>query len=315
MTQVQNRAFASRRAIEALAQPAPMLTFFALCLLLRLAYTVNDVLIGELARRHDSTEIAAFRGLSLGVTMAPLLGWVPLTAWQALGARLGEFVAMVSITAIGNLLHLQAARRLPFGLRAAVLVAGVALGGLGFGALFFDEHLSSVELLWCSLVVTSAVLCSLGDHSNEGLTADIPKGAILTLAAAVLFALGALVFARLARATNPLLVGWAWEIGSGVVLLPLLVVRRREAWEPGIWRRFVRTGIYSLPTVVGTWASAVALTLGPLGLWAAMAGTQALFSAGIGAVRHRERIGARRWFYFALGALGVAGLAFSRQSP
>lgn len=290
-----------------------MLIFFALCLLSRIAYSFNDVLVGELARRHDRTEIAAFRGVSLGVTMAPLLGLVSLSAWQALGTRLGELFLLVSITAGVNLLQLEAARWLPFGLRAALFVAGVALGGLGLGAWFLDERLSSIELGWCSLVIASAVLSALGDHSNDGLTANVPKGALLTLSSSVLMAVAALLFARLARTTDPLLVGWSWEFGAGLVLLPLLLVRRRGAWEPGIGRRFVRTGICSLPTVIGTGASAVALTLGPLGTWAALAGTQALFTAGIGAVRHHERIGARRWVYFALGALGVSGLAIAHE--
>jgi len=292
-----------------------MLTFFALCLLSRLAYSLNDVLVGELARRHDHAEIALFRGVSLGVTMAPLLLWVSPSAWGALGARLGELGVLVSVTAVGNLLHFEAARRLPFGLRAALFVAGIALGGLGLGAWFFDERLSLIELGFCALVITSAVLSSLGDHSNEGLSADVPKGALFTVGASMLMALASLVFARLARATDPLLVAWSWELGAGVVLLPLLLVRRRRAREPGAWRRFVRTGIRSVPTVIGTGASAVALTLGPLGMWAAIAGTQALFSAGLGAVRHRERIGLRRWIYFLVGALGVFGLALAHASP
>ena len=64
-----------------------MLTFLGLCLLSRIAYTFNDVLVGELARKHDGLEISMFRGLSLGVTMAPVLIWVPARAWAELSQR------------------------------------------------------------------------------------------------------------------------------------------------------------------------------------------------------------------------------------
>jgi drug/metabolite transporter (DMT)-like permease len=159
------------------------------------------------------------------------------------------------------------------------------------------------------------VLASVGNHSNDELTANVPKGALLTLGSSALMAAAALSFARLARATDPLLLAWVWELGAGAVLLMPLLWRQRGRWEPGVWRRFVRTALCSLPTVVGTGASAVALTLGPLGVWAALAGTQAIFTAGLGAAWHRERIGPLRWFYFVLGAAGVSGLALARYWP
>jgi drug/metabolite transporter (DMT)-like permease len=291
-----------------------MLTFLALCLLCRVAYTFNDVLVGELARDHDGMEISMFRGLALGVAMAPLLFWVAPGAWEGLGARLVELSFLIAITAVGNVLHLEAARHLPFGLRAAVLVAGVALGGIGLGAWSFGERFSVVELGWCALVVISGILAALGDHSTEKLTANVPKGAALTLATSALLSVAAFFFARLARATDPMLIGWVWEFGIGAVLVPVVLWRRRGRLEPGVARRFSQTALRSLPTVAGTGATAVALTLGPLGVWSALAGTQALLSAALGAAWHRERIGGLRWSYFVLGALGIAGLALAQRN-
>jgi drug/metabolite transporter (DMT)-like permease len=290
-----------------------MLTFLALCLLSRVAYTFNDVLVGELAREHDGVEISTFRGIALGVAMAPLLAWVPAGAWGKLWSQPGELAFLILVTALANVLHLQAARHLPFGLRAAVLVTGVALGGVALGTWFLEERFSGVELGWCAVVVTSGIFASLGDHSTEKLVANVPKGAALTLATSLLLSVAALAFARLARTTNPLLVGWAWEFGIGVVLIGPLLFRQRGRLQPGAAQRFAKTGLCSLPTVIGTGATSIALTLGPLGIWAALAGTQALLSAGLGAIWHREKIGPRRWTYFVLGAIGVAGLALSHH--
>ena len=292
-----------------------MLTFIALCLLSRIAYTFNDVLVGELARELDGLEVATYRGLSLGVTMAPLLLGVAPGAWQALAARPAELAMLVVVTAVANVLHLEAARHLPFGLRAAILVAGIALGGIALGAWFLGERFSLAELAWCALVVSSGALAALGDHSTQDLTANVPKGALLTIGTSTLLSVAALRFARLARATDPLLVGWAWEFGIGVVLVLPLLWRSRGHWEPGVARRFLRTSLRSLPTVVGTGATSVALTLGPLGLWSALAGAQALVSAALGALWHRENVGPKRWALFGLGALGIAGLAWSRHEP
>jgi drug/metabolite transporter (DMT)-like permease len=170
-----------------------------------------------------------------------------------------------------------------------------------------------VELGWCALVVSSGMLATLGDHSTEKLLANVPRGAALTLATAALLSFAAFRFARLARATDPLLVGWAWEFGIGVVLLVPLLWRTRGRLAPGARRRFLQTAVRSLPTVVGTGATSVALTLGPLGVWSALAGAQALVSAALGARWHGEQIGPKRWACFVLGALGIAGLALAQH--
>lgn len=291
-----------------------MLTFLALCLLSRIAYTFNDVLVGELARKHDGAEIAMFRGVTLGVTMAPLLLWVAPGSWAALASRSLELAFLIGVTAVGNVLHLEAARHLPFGLRAALLVAGVAVGGIGLGTGLLGERFGPAELAWCGLVVVSGVLSALGNHSTETLTANVPKGAALTLTTSALLSVAAFSFARLARATDPLLVGWVWEFGIGALLTVPVLARRRGRLAPGVLRRFLRTGLCSLPTVVGTGATSIALTLGPLGIWSALAGAQALLSAALGAAWYREKLGALRWSYLALGALGIAGLAFAQHA-
>jgi drug/metabolite transporter (DMT)-like permease len=289
-----------------------MSVFLALCLASRFAYSFNDVFTGRLARRQKLLEIATFRGLGLGLTMAPLLFWVPAGAWPALADRWVEYLLMLCVTAAANVLQLQAARYLPFGLRAAFMVTALAVCGAAFGVGFLNERFSAGQIGWCTLIVGSAVLAALGDHSNEELVADVPRGAALALGSAALIAVAALLFARLARATHPLLIAWSWEFGIGLVLLGPLLLRQHGDWEPGIARRFMHVSLAASPTVLGSAASGLALTLGPLGMWSALAGTQALFTAGLGVLWHRERMGVRRWLCFLLGAAGVFNLALTR---
>jgi drug/metabolite transporter (DMT)-like permease len=283
------------------------LTFLLLCLASRVAYSFNDVWVGQLARRHDPTEIAALRGVSLGLTMAPLLAFVPAAAWPLLFPRLGEVLVLVLVTAGSNLLQLHAARYLPFGLRASLTVSSLAVLGIAFGVAFLGERLGQAELFWCALIVLSAALSARGDHSNVELTPDIPKGAAFAFGSSALMSTAALLLLRLSRDTHPLLAAWAWEVGSGLVLVPFLLLRHRTLGR-GIGSRFLRVGIASLPTVLGSGASALALTRGPLGLWGALAGTQTLFTALLGASLHGEKLGLKRWLCFALGAGAVFGL-------
>jgi drug/metabolite transporter (DMT)-like permease len=173
-----------------------MLTFIALCLLARFGYSLNDIFIGRLARKHGRMEIAAFRGVTLGVSMAPCL--------------------------------------------MACAVFGVK---------------------------------------------------------------------RLAHATHPLLTAWAWELGSGLILLGPVLLRGRLRSSVGLGKRVFRIAIAALPTAVASGASVLALGLGELGLWGALGGTQILFTAGLGAPWHHETLGLRRWVCMTVAVAAVAGLA------
>jgi drug/metabolite transporter (DMT)-like permease len=287
-----------------------MAQFLLLCLISRFFYTLNDMFTGRLAREHDRLQVAALRGVSLGLTMAPLLFWVPASAGSSLMAEPVLLVVIVAITALANVLLLQAARYLPFGLRASVLVTGVALCSVLLGYSVLGERLSGATAAWCSLIVVSGVLAAPGEHATHEIEPRLVPGIMLTLTGAILLTVVALLVKGLAERTHALLVAWAWEFGTGLILLPLLLVRRSAPRvQP---RHFVRVMLASSPTVIGSSASLLALGSGRLGLWGALAGTQVLFTAVLGMLWHREILGTRRWACFFATSLGVAGLAWSR---
>jgi drug/metabolite transporter (DMT)-like permease len=284
-----------------------MAQFLFLCLLSRFFYTLNDIFTGRLARRHDRLELAALRGVSLGLSMAPVLFWVPRSAWTHLLAEPARLGCIVLVTAVANVLQLQSARYLPFGLRASVILTGISLGSVLLGSTLLGEHLSGSAAAWCALIVLSAVVAAPGEHATHEIEPRLVRGIALALAGALLMAIVALLMKGLAERTHALLAAWAWEFGSGLVLLPLLVLRRTRT-TPGY---FARVAVASSPTVVGSSASMLALGAGRLGLWGALAGTQVLFTAVLGVLWHRELMGVRRWACFGAASLGVAGLAFS----
>lgn len=289
-----------------------MLTFLSLCLLSRLAYSLNDIFTGRLSRQFGRLEVAALRGLSLGLTMAPLLFWVPRAAWMSLGERWPQLLLTVGLTAAANLLQNQAARLLPFGLRAAFIFTGTSVGGLLLGWLVLRENLAALQVGLAALLVASAIVAATGEHATHEIKPNIRLGAIVGIAAAALMSWIAYLVRELSNATHPLLTAWAWEFGSGVVLIvPLLWSLRRDRAE-GLLPRWWRILLASSPTVVGSGASMIAVTLGQLGLWAAMGGTQVLMTALLGALWHHETVGVRRWLCFAVAALAVAGLALVR---
>jgi len=286
-----------------------MAQFLLLCLVSRIFYTLNDIFTGNLARRHDRLELAALRGVSLGVSMAPVLLWVPRSAWSRLESEASLLFAIVLLTAIANVLQLQSARYLPFGLRASIILTGVSLGSVLLGCFVLGERLSAATTGWCALIVLSSALAAPGEHATHEIQLRLGLGSVLALTGAILMAVVALLMKGLAERTHPLLAAWAWEFGSGVILLPVLLAQRQTPRASP--RYFARVALASSPTVIGSSASILALGSGRLGLWGALAGTQVLFTAVLGVLWHRELMGTRRWACFAAASVAVAGLALN----
>jgi drug/metabolite transporter (DMT)-like permease len=288
-----------------------MLTFVGLCLLARLCYSLNDVFIGRLARRYAGAEVAALRGVSLGLSMAPWLLAVPVSAFGALLERPVALLLTVGITAVANILQLHAARYLPFGLRAALMLSTMAIASalLGWGVL--DERLTGFQLLLCAVLIGSGVAVALGGHAAQDIEVDVRRGALLTVLAATLMACAIFGVKQLAAATHPLLMAWAWEFGSGLILLGPVLLRRRSVEASAPRPRFTSVALAALPTAVASGASVLALGFGELGLWGALGGTQILFTASLGALWHHEALGLRRWLCMTLSMAAVAGLALA----
>ncbi|HWP07537.1 MAG TPA: DMT family transporter [Polyangiaceae bacterium] len=287
-----------------------MAQFLLLCLVSRFFYTLNDLFTGRLARQHDRIELAALRGVSLGVTMSPLLLWVPRSAWSNLTAELWSLGAIVALTALANVLQLQAARYLPFGLRASIILTGTAVGTVLLGYSVLGEGLSGATAAWCAMVVLGAVVAAPGEHASHEIEPRLLPGILLSLVSAGLMAVVALLTKGLTERTHALLTAWAWELGSGLILVPLVLLRRRPTGA--MPRHFARVALASSPTVIGSSASMLALGSGRLGLWGALAGTQVLFTGVLGVLWHREIMGLRRWACFVAASIGIAGLALSR---
>jgi drug/metabolite transporter (DMT)-like permease len=289
-----------------------MLTFVVLCLVARFGYSLNDIFIGRLARQHGRMEVAAFRGVSLGVSMAPSLLLVPGLAWGQLAANWGQLLLVVSITALANILQLHAVRYLPFGLRAALMLSTMATCSVLLGWFWLGEHLTSREVGLGAILIVSAAAAALGSHATQEIEPNIPRGAILTLLSATLMACAVFGVKRLAHATHPLLTAWAWEFGSGLVLLGPVLWRGRGGPQSAAGTRFARIAVAALPTALASGASVLALDFGELGLWGALGGTQILFTAFLGAAWHHERLGLRRWLCMIVTVAAIASLAMAR---
>jgi hypothetical protein len=96
------------------------------------------------------------------------------------------------------------------------------------------------------------------------------------------------------------------------LLVPALLRRPAPSADP-VAVRFKHVALASLPTALASGASVLALDFGELGLWGALAGTQILFTAALGALWHHEALGRLRGALMTVAAAAVAALALVKS--
>src|SRR5262249_16948944 len=143
---------------------ATLIWFLLLCVLCRIAYAADAVLTGQQARLMPPSEVVMWRGLSLGITMAPVLLFVPIVAWERAPEHWREMAAGSILASLANVCAQRAGNYMPFGLRGVVNTSAGIVFSVVIGLLVFREKIALPTLLFCALLVLAASSVSLGNH-------------------------------------------------------------------------------------------------------------------------------------------------------
>lgn len=284
--------------------------FFLLAITAVIAYAFNSTFMAPLARGMTGLQASAWRGLALCLTMLPLLAFVPGTAFHKMDGRFLLFaVALAGITTAANSLVFISQKHLPVGISLALTIGVSTLVATAIGIGAFGDSFTPVQLVLGSLMLIEAAV--LGAVSSRGAAVNLGRPALGVLAsiAGGVFMGGAYgLVGYLSRDTSPLLVGYVWEGGTGVlgvgILAALHLVRRGKGAGPRI--PFLKILLASSPTAVGTACYAMATTRGPLGLAGAILATMGAFAAVFSFFILKEKL---TWAQGVLVGIMVATLA------
>ena len=273
--------------------------FFAVAIAATFGYALQSTLMTSFYRSMDRLSAVAYRGLSLGITMLPLLFFVPYSELNVLSPLFYSVAAASFCAALGNWCAANAYSHLPVGIASALSMSFATIVVVVFGYLLFDESLSTLQLILIFGIL--GAVFGLGVTKSTGSLPDefsIPKGALNSLLFGIFLGTAYSIIAQASRDYHPFLVGYLWEFTIGIFAL-LFCCARKWLNASGIERigvkRFARLSAYSAPTVVGTGAYAMATTLGPVGIATAIIGTLMVFNAVLARFLYGERLSKVRW--------------------
>ena len=133
--------------------------FFIVALIATIAYAIQGTLMASYYRSMDQLSAVAYRGLSLGLSMLPLLLFVPSVDFGNVPSVAGSILIASVCAALGNLYIARAYCDLPVGIASGMAMSCAALlaGALGFFLL--GEVLTPRQIFFSVLVLIAVVVC------------------------------------------------------------------------------------------------------------------------------------------------------------
>ncbi len=286
--------------------------FFTLGLIAVLGYSLQSVLMASYYRKMDSLAAISYRGLSLGISMLPMLFFADPAAWQRISDFSTMFFVMPMLGALANPCAAMSYRFLPVGITQAIQHSTTVVFMSFFGVLIWGEVLSYVEILFILLMIFSYLYLGFQRNDMEHLSEQhFLKGAFYAVLFAFFISCSSVFLVIISRELDPFIAGYFWELGIGISGVIYFYCRNIFKPRPGSelpFREFIKILICSSPTLLGTACYAFASTIGPVAILIAILSTMVIMSAVIAHFMYKESLTFRQWSAITLVLVAVVGL-------
>lgn len=290
------------------------LTNQAVCVLAVLSvigYALQNTLMTTFYRQHDRLSAVAYRGISLGVTMLPLIFFVPLREQPSVLPVLLVIFSAALAAALGNWTMAIALSALPIGIAIALGMSLATVVVVICGYFVFNEALSVIQLaMIAAILLGTFMLAVIKVVPAPRASYHIGRGVISCIVFGVVMGASFVMVGFAARQSHPFIVGYIWEFSIGVMAVALALLRGRvggAGFEVLSQRNFLKLALFSSPTVLGTGAYAVALANGPVAIVSAIGATSMVFSTLFARFIFKEKLMMAQWFvlFFVCGSVAA----------
>lgn len=285
-----------------------MTDYVLLALIAAVGYAAQTAFMAPYYRRLDPLAATAARGLSLGVSMLPL---VFLSGWSALLAitdHLGLLAAASAAAVFGNWASAYAYRFLPVGVANSLQESSLMLFICLIGIIHFREPLTAIQIVALLFIVFGNVCVTLQPNAAIlHLDHRAATGMILSLVFGFFLSIGFACVSALSRAADPLAAAYCWEFTIGLFCLAPLAFRRRS--DPGVWsisrRDFVGIFAAAAPTAIGSGCYTLAVIHGSVAIVTAVLAAVPALASAFSYLCYRERLSVRQMLAIAVIAAAV----------
>jgi len=278
--------------------------FLIIALVAALGYSVQNVLMAGYYRKMDTLSAVTWRGLTLGLSMAPILVFVPAEHFARLHVFMLPLLGASLFAILGNWAMAITYRHLPIGIANSLLISTSTIIAAIISYTVYGEILTIVQSGLVAAVLAALFLLGISKPSaSMTIELNIKKGVLFALLFGLLLGMSYPIIGMTSRTLHPFLIGYSWELTIGIIGAAIALLRgvsggsslTRPA-RSDFWRIL----LYSSPTAIGTGFYALAMTLGPVAVATAILSTTIVFSTILAHYMYREHLSLRQWSFLLL---------------
>ncbi len=242
--------------------------FFIFIAISTFSFGIHSALIIHFARRFDAPIVAAYRGLSLVVTMAPILFFAPLDAILAIREHIPILLLSAATGSLAFTISMSGSRYLPVGVASSIRQSVTAPVAIVIGILFLEEYLTFIQILLLAAVAICIITLTWLRSDHPHLDPSMAfRGILLSVAAGFGGAVSWYFFSILARDLHPFVAAYFVEAGIGLCTVLYLLILRKTGHHTGSLRLPFRDArnivLIALVTILATTSYAIGINHGP----------------------------------------------------
>lgn len=289
--------------------------FFAVLLVAVASLSLQSTLMASFYREMDRLSAIAYRGLTLGLTMLPVLFLAAPGASLSVAA-IKLILAAIVAASLGNWCAAISYSVLPVGIASALSMSSASVVTVLISFFAFAERLKAGQAALIFLLLAASGLLA-ATRSGGALPSEYNplKGALSSLGFGLFIGAAYVLIGAAARQSDPFIAGYLWESGIGIMAAILALSRLAFGGATGLQpikkSRLFRLALYCSPTAAGTGAYNYAMTIGPIGIASAIVSTLMVCNALLAWPLYGEKLGLRQWLLIVAVCLLVVALRYS----
>ncbi len=262
-------------------------------------YAIQITLLASSFRKFDAFHVSVLRGLSFGVTMLPILFFVPLEHCSLDLSTILQLLLACILCVFGNSLAGLAMHYLPIGIANATTTSVSAVTASISALLFLSEALTWYQTFAAALLFASLLfLASRKSQVIVPVSDKIFLGSLLASAAGASLGFSFFLVGSLSQSHHVFLIAFLWEFGIGVLGALLSFFRKENTFqflEKHGSSTFVDILLRSSATVPGTCLFLYAMSKGAISLATIIGSSIFVWVSLFSVLLHRENLSQEQW--------------------
>jgi len=278
-----------------------------------IGYGVQITLLAHISRKMDSLDIGFYRNASFLITLLPLLFLTSFEEILVVKDHLPELAGMAFAAVASIWGGYYAFKFLPVGIALSVRRVMTIFFIFLMGLFFFGETLSVSEIVLVLIAISGVIYLGIQKNHMSHLDSRVLLGFTWLIITAIPSAITYYMVANLARDINPLVAGYFWEISIALAIGFTLIVRYLVTGKKFKWIGFKRAGkiaLASSPTLFGTGAYALAVSVGPIVIVSSIGLGLVPGAALLSHYVYHEKLNRQQWMGILLTLVAICALKF-----